>query len=197
MNQPCKALIVGIILCASAALAQSVTVPVYKSTQKLVASQATPETPYLAFPALLELENEVLVSFKRGRSHAADRGAVLDFLILDRDTSKVKAHTRLAAIDEHIMQMGEWVRFPNGDIANYIDAQRKTSPSRIGLQVVRSSDGGRTFTAVAPVGLVDGVEYGYAFEAISRGNTTWMLAMTFANLPGGKLIFDQIGRAHV
>lgn len=52
-------------------------------------------------------------------------GEALDFLILDRDTSKVKAHTRLAAIDEHIMQMGEWVRFPNGDIANYIDAHKR------------------------------------------------------------------------
>ncbi len=194
MNQPFKALIVWIALCASAVLAQSVTIRyTLKSPRTLVASSYAINA--LLASALLALENEVWVSFKRGRSHAADPGAVLDFLILDRDTSTVKARIQLAAIDEHIMQMGEWVRFPNGDIANYIDAQRKTSPSRIGLQVVRSSDGGRSFTAASRVGLVDGVEYGYAFEAISHGNT-WRgsMTMTFANLPGGKLIFDRGGQ---
>jgi hypothetical protein len=29
------------------------------------------------------------------------------------------------------------------------------------------------------------VEYGYAFESVTRGPTTWMLAMTFTNLTGG------------
>jgi peptidoglycan/xylan/chitin deacetylase (PgdA/CDA1 family) len=43
---------------------------------------------------------------------------------------------------------------------------------------------------VQSVGLVDGVEYGYAFEAITRGSTTWMLVMTFGNLEGGKVIHN-------
>jgi hypothetical protein len=38
------------------------------------------------------------------------------------------------------------------------------------------------------LGVIDGVEYGYAFDSITRGQTTWMLAMTFANLTGGKLV---------
>jgi hypothetical protein len=83
------------------------------------------------------------------------------------------------------MQMGEWVRFPNGDIANYIDAQRPTAPSRIGLRFVRSQDGGHNFGPVERVGKIDGVEYGYAFESITRDQSTWMLVMTFANLDGG------------
>src|SRR5690606_2911942 len=82
---------------------------------------------------------------------------------------------------------GEWVRFPNGDIANYIDAQQAVrGADRIGLRVVRSTDGGRTFGTVECVGIVDRVEYGYAFNAVSEGRTTWMLAMTFSYLTGGK-----------
>ena len=36
--------------------------------------------------------------------------------------------------------------------------------------------------------MIDGVEYGYAFEAITEGKTTWMLVMTFASLPGGRSV---------
>jgi hypothetical protein len=41
---------------------------------------------------------------------------------------------------------------------------------------------------VQRAGVIDGVEYGYAFDSITRGQTTWMLVMTFANLTGGKLV---------
>src|SRR5207249_1036790 len=71
---------------------------------------------------------------------------------------------------------------------NYIDAQQKAAPTRLGLRVVRSNDGGQTFGSIERVGAMDGIEYGYAFEAITQGKTTWMLTMTFANLPGGKAI---------
>lgn len=54
--------------------------------------------------------------------------------------------------------------------------------------IAMGEDGGRSFGPVQRVGLVDGVEYGYAFDAISRNRSTWMLVMTFANLPGGKLV---------
>jgi hypothetical protein len=79
------------------------------------------------------------------------------------------------------------VRFGNGDIANYIDAQvAGTSTTRSGLRCVRSTDGGKSFGPVERVGVIDGVEYGYAFDHITEGRTTWMLAMTFSNLTGGK-----------
>ncbi len=183
------ALLFAIALLTSLSGAAQV-VPSHKSTHPLVTAADVPAaTPYLAFPALVDLGGEVLVSYKRGRSHGGDSGAVLDVLRLDATTGKVKSRQPLAALDDQIMQMGEWVRFPNGDLANYIDAQQKAAPARTGLRVVRSRDGGATFGAVERVGVVDGVEYGYAFEAISEGQTTWMLAMTFTNLAGGKTVF--------
>ncbi len=142
---------------------------------------------YLAFPALLDLGDELLVSFKRARAHAQDPGAALDLVRLDPATGLASGRRTLAAIEGHIMQMGEWVRFGNGDIANYIDAQLPGKvTTRAGLRVVRSADQGRSFGPPERVGLVDGVEYGYVFDHISEGGVTWMLAMTFANLPGGR-----------
>lgn len=143
---------------------------------------------YLAFPAVVELGDEVLVSFKRGKAHAADSGASQDLLRLDKASGNVLSTGTLAKVEGEIMQMGEWVRFANGDIANYIDAQEARGSLRTGLAVVRSNDGGRTFGPVQRLGVVDGVEYGYAFDSITRGPTTWMLVMTFANLPGGRLV---------
>ena len=163
-------------------------VPKNKQETVLVDRQGEAQ-PYLAFPAVLDLGNEVLVSYKRGKSHAADTDAVLDLLRIDGASGDVRACSTIAAIPGEIMQMGEWVRFPNGDIATYIDAQRNKQPSRTGLAAARSSDGGKTFGPVTRVGVVDGVEYGYAFEAVTRGQTTWMLVMTFTNLTGG--VFSQ------
>jgi len=154
----------------------------------LAASAETPDRPYLAFPAILDLGAEVLVSFKHGRLHAGDADATLDWLRFDKASNRKLSQGTLAAVKGEIMQMGEWVQFPNGDIANYIDAQ-KPRVLRTGLAVLRSTDGGRTFGPVQRMGLVDGVEYGYAFDAISRHGSTWMLVMTFANLPGGKLVY--------
>ncbi|MFO1436790.1 MAG: sialidase family protein [Verrucomicrobiaceae bacterium] len=144
---------------------------------------------YLAFPTLIELGDEVLVSYKRGKSHAADAGARQELLRLERATGKVLSTGTLAEVKGEIMQMGEWVRFANGDVANYIDAQEAQGSLRTGLAVVRSNNGGTTFGPVQRLGVVDGMEYGYAFDSITRGSTTWMLVMTFANLTGGKLVF--------
>lgn len=146
---------------------------------------AVSDQPYLAFPALLDLGDDVLISYKRGKTHAADLGATLELLRINGQSGAIKTQKTIAAVENQIMQMGEWVRFANGEIVSYIDAQKKGQPSRIGLLAVRSQDGGQTFGPVERVGVIDGVEYGYAFEAITRGPTTWMLAMTFTNLTGG------------
>ncbi len=156
----------------------------------IAASAETPDRLYLAFPAVVDLGAEVLVSFKRGRLHAGDLDARLEWLCYDKKSGRTLPQGTLAAIEGEIMQMGEWVRFPNGDIANYVDAQKPKS-LRTGLAVVRSTDSGRTFGKIERVGLVDGVEYGYAFDSISRNGSTWMLVMTFANLPGGKLVYQS------
>jgi len=165
--------------------AEDGVVPATKSVHTLVS-----DGDYLAFPALLDLGGEILVSYKRGRSHAADAGATQDLLRLDKAAGTPLANGPLAAVPDEIMQMGEWVRFANGDIANCIDAQQREGSLRSGLAVVRSEDGGRTFGPVGRLGVVDGVEYGYCFDAITRGATTWMLVMTFANLEGGKLVHE-------
>lgn len=144
---------------------------------------------YLAFPAVIDLGDEVLVSFKRGKSHAADVGARQELMRLDKVSGRALATDTLAVVDGEIMQMGEWVRFANGEVANCIDAQEAQGSLRSGLRVVRSKDGGKIFGPVQRVGVIDGVEYGYAFDSITRGPTTWMLVMTFANLTGGKLVF--------
>src|SRR5687767_8640810 len=52
-------------------------VPTYKKTQVLVAAASQGEWPYLAFPAILDMGEDVLVSYKRGKSHAYDLGAGL------------------------------------------------------------------------------------------------------------------------
>lgn len=154
----------------------------------LARSSQSPAETYLAFPTVLDLGDELLVAFKRGRSHAGDTGATIRSLRLEKLSGKKLAELTLAEVPTEIMQMGEWVRFPAGDIANYIDAQ-KSGSLRSGLCEVRSNDGGKSFGAVRRVGPVDGVEYGYAFDTVSNGSTTWMLVMTFANLPGGKLVY--------
>lgn len=143
---------------------------------------------YLAFPTVMDLGGEVLVSFKRGKSHAADAGSVQDLMRIEKATGKVLFNGTLAAVDNEIMQMGEWVRFANGDVANYIDAQAAQGSLRTGLRVVRSNDDAKSFGPVQRAGKIEGVEYGYAFDSITRGPTTWMLVMTFANLTGGKLV---------
>ncbi len=164
-------------------------IPEHKSIQTLAASIDSPEASYLAFPALINLGDTILVSFKRGQSHARDTGAVLDVLRIDQATWTVQSRRTMAQLEGKIMQMGEWARFPNGVVASYIDAQQRLDSSRIGLQVVRSHDAGRTFGPVERAGLVDGVEYGYMFEAVTEGKTTWMLAMTFTNLAGGQAVY--------
>ena len=174
---------------ASPAAGAAVLVPVHRQERVLAPSDPAAERHYLAFPDVLDLGDEVLVSFKRGRAHGSDAGAVLDTLRLDKATDRVSPGPVAARLDDKIMQMGEWVRFPNGDIASYIDAQQAGEGGRIGMLAVRSTDGGRSFGAPARVGPVDGVEYGYPMEFVVEGTTTWMLTMSFSNLAGGYSVY--------
>jgi len=162
--------------------------PLHRTERVLVPSLPQMTDNYLCFPAVLDLGDDVLVSFKRGHRHGGDAEAVLDMLRIDGRTRELGGWRTIAAVNDRIMQMGEWVRFPNGDIANYIDAQVLDGGGRnqrTGLTGVRSTDGGRTFGPVERVGVVDGVEYGYPFSFIVEGSTTRMLVMSFSNLTGG------------
>lgn len=170
-------------------------VPAYRYEQTLVAAEDGNDRRYLAFPVTQGLDDgSILVGYKRGYAHAFDREATFDLLRLDLKTQR--GHRQEPPLHRPALnlQNGEFVRFGNGDIACYIDVQAPVreagsdEATRLGLIEFRSTDGGRTFRDVGRVGLVDGVEYGYAFEARTEGTTTWMLAMTFANLPGGRSV---------
>ena len=170
-------------------------VPVYQYVQTLVAAEDMDERRYLAFPVTVQLDDgAILVGFKRGYAHAFDREASFDLLRLDPRTQRVRRQDPPLYRAGVNLQNGEFVRFANGDIVCYIDAQEpRREPGsdegfRMGLLEFRSTDGGRTFRDVGRVGPIDGVEYGYVFEALTEGTTTWMLAMTFANLPGGRSV---------
>ena len=178
-----------IVLSSITLITNAQFVPSHKQVHVLQNSADYSERSYLAFPALIDLGSDILISYKRGKAHARDPNASLDMIRLDA-TGKATPCGSIAAVDGLIMQMGEWVHFADGSIANYIDAQKKGNPSRVGLRVVRSTDGGKSFGPVKRVGPVDGVEYGYAFESITKGKTTWMLVMTFSNLKGGKISFQ-------
>jgi hypothetical protein len=170
---------------AAPATAPRLPKPLHEHVLVSSKAPANRDAPYLAFPAALDLGTELLISYKHGRSHGSDPSADLDLVRYNPTSGKTSAPQVIAHLGDRIMQMGEWVRFDNGDIASYIDVQRNEAPARVGMRGVRSTDGGRTFGALERVGVIDGVEYGYPFDAITKGKDTWMLVMTFSNLTGG------------
>ena len=189
----CLCFLVPFVIChlssaVHVCFAQQLTTPKFRELRVIASAKDGELRRYLAFPALVDLESEVLVSFKRGRSHANDTGAGLDIVRLRggrREPSEIQG---IARLDDGIMQMGEWIKFPNGDIASFIDAQKEPRATRIGLRSVRSIKGGKVFEKIQRVGLVGGVEYGYAFDSLVKNGETLVLVMRFANLAGGKSV---------
>lgn len=169
--------------------------PVYRSERVLASVPVDGETPYLAFPAVLDLGDEVLVSFKRGGFHGGGAPASLDLLRLNKRTDAVTWEPGLAQAADKIMQMGEWVRYPDGTIANWVDVQRPPGTERDGMQGVVSTNGGQTFGPLIRFGEVDGVEYGYPFGSVVEGDTTWMIVMSFSHLVGGYSVIEKYPHA--
>ncbi len=177
--------------------------PNYKREQMLLDSAEfvkKDEMPYLAFPALIRInKQEVLISYKRGRSHALDNGAVTEVIRFNTITNKIVSRQIIGGESDQIYQMGEWIAFPNGSIGNFVDVQQgvmdkgKTRHHRIGIRRAGSGDGGKTFTPMKRVGSVDGVEYGYIFEGIIKNERVYMLAMSFPELAAGKSSVDEKG----
>ena len=160
---------------------------------------------YLAFPSVLQVNpSTILISYKRGKAHARDTGAKLEMMRYDA-LSGTEIETKIIGdIDSLIFQMGEWVKFPNGDIANYVDMQKIVpTPNyrnnhRIGIYFSRSRDGGKSFSPMLKMDAINGVEYGYVFEDIIVGSRIYMLVMTFPELVG-KIGEEgwQYGKVHV
>jgi hypothetical protein len=55
-------------------------VPIHRTERVLATVEPDGDNPYLAFPAVLDLGDEVLVSFKRGAYHGGGAPAELDLL---------------------------------------------------------------------------------------------------------------------
>ncbi|MBM3860021.1 MAG: exo-alpha-sialidase [Verrucomicrobia bacterium] len=178
--------LLGTVIGASAPAVPEL-VPYHHYVQTLVAGQDMDAQHYLAFPIVTRLgPEELLIGYKRGYSHAHDKEADFDLIRFNPATERLNPQRASLHRDNVNLQNGEFVRFGNGDIACYIDAQQSGRSTRLGLVEFRSTDGGRTFKDMGKMGLADGVEYGYVFDFITEGKTTWMLAMTFTNLPGAK-----------
>lgn len=170
--------------------------PEYKIEEALVSYRGSNGSDYLAFPSIIASgENEILISYKRGRSHAKDLGAELEIQRLDLKSGLFKQTPIRLGMPDTIMQMGEWARFPNGTLATYIDAQIVDDDgkhTRIGLRQSVSRDNGKSFGPLEPVGIIDGVEYGYFFDTATLGHRVYALIMTFEYLEGGRRTVDAL-----
>jgi hypothetical protein len=169
--------------------------PTYKSSSILLASSSLAEKSYLAFPVTLHRgEDDYLLSFKRGDAHSKDSGAFWEVYQLDTRNGAITGPTAEFRLPGLILQNGEWIRFPNGDISLFIDVQDPVEgPTlRLGLREYRSTNNGLNFQQHGKVGVIDGVEYGYLFQGINIGTTTYALVMTFDNFAGGRRSVDVI-----
>ncbi len=171
-------------------------IPKYRAQQTLVASAEQEGMTYLAFPSLLRTSpSEVLIAFKRGFRHGGDTEANCEMLRFDTAQDRITGRQVIAHDPGIIYQMGEWVKFPNGDIAVYFDVQNIGHDGRhyrSGMRENRSTDGARSFQGLRRSPLVDGREYGYPFDFIVQGRTTYMLVMGFGYRPGGRWSVDVI-----
>ena len=144
----------------------------------------------MRFRQFCRVDGKVLIAYKNGVSHGWEKeGAAvsLEQAVLDVASQRVERVDVLYAAEERIAQMGEYVRMPNGDIGLYIDMQDRSATSRrTGMEALRSRDGGRTYCLEGPVGLVDGVEYGYPLNFCEKNGRVYMATMTFPYLAGSK-----------
>jgi hypothetical protein len=169
--------------------------PKYRIEETLVTYRGAEQQDYLAFPAIIETgNNEILLSYKRGESHARDLGAVLEIIRVDLESGEIVQDPIQLGLPDEIMQMGEWIRFANGTLATYIDAQtvRDGKHTRTGLLQAVSRDNGKSFGPLERVGIIDGVEYGYLFDSAVVGRRLYALIMTFEYLAGGRRSVDAL-----
>jgi hypothetical protein len=188
----CGAMLLSPVAAASAREHVPLTVPFQKFSQTLIASADLREKSYIVVPVTLQTgPDELLIGMKRGDAHARDREAVFEINAYQPSTGRMQG--RRASLGEplHTYYNGEFVRHANGTISCFVDVQQGSAVVRLGLREARSTDGGRTFSAPRRVGLIDGVEYGYVFDSVVRGGRTYLLAMRFANLAGGKALHPR------
>ena len=189
-------LLIGVLAAPLAAAGLQPVFPKYRGLQVLVASAEESGMTYLAFPSLLRTgPDEILISFKRGYRHGGDTEAALEALRFDTRRNVTVDRQVVAYEPGYIQQMGEWVRFPNGDVSIYIDVQTRGHDGRnyrAGMRENRSRDGGRTFEGLKKSPMVGEREYNYPYDFLVQGDTTYMLVMAFGYRPGSRWSVDVI-----
>lgn len=160
--------------------------PSWRQEWRILRTQDTLYQTYYAFPSLIRVDGNVLITVKSGQNHVSHEPASLTQVILSAADQRI-LDTRVIYDEEgYIAQMGELVRMPDGDVCVYIDMQQYDPNRRCGMWELRSVDNGVSYTGCRRVGVIDGVEYGYPMQAAVQGDKVWMLAMTFSNLCGGR-----------
>ena len=192
------ALVASLLLSAGRAAEPEVRMARAESSRVLVAASAQPaEYRYLAFPSLLTVgPDEVWLAYKAGRSHATDAGAAIEVVRHTLSSGATTLIQRLPAPPPKLYQMGELTRLPDGTIALYIDVQSTGWDGRhyrSGAEFFRWDDRKKEFGPPAALGLINGMLYGYPFDFINDGRTTWQLIMAFGyHQPGGRWSVDAI-----
>jgi hypothetical protein len=180
----------------SIAAEPSTIVPQYRIEETIVSYRGTGTMDYLGFPAIAPSgDHEIMLSYKRGTDHGWDPGAQLEIIRFDLQSGQAIQDPIQLGIADRIMEMGEWVRFPDGNLGTYIDAQKTDNDRnaiRIGLRGAISLDNGKSFGPLERVGVIDGVEYGYLFNSAIVGKRLYALIMTFEDLAGGRRSVDAL-----
>ncbi len=170
--------------------------PSYKAEQILVRSDKLEDKQYLAFPITLRVSlSEILVSFKRGYKHAHDKESDWQMIRFNPITTEVSSPVTITERKGVVHENGEWFEHEDSTIDLFIDVQQSGSSKREGLISYRSTDHGHSFMPRGKFGLVEGTEYGYAFQGLVRGSQILLLVMTFEYLKGsgGKRKVHVIG----
>jgi hypothetical protein len=153
---------------------------------------------YLAFPSVLVMApDEIWVAYKAGRSHAHDVGAAIVVASHRLSTGATKVLQVLKPPAGEIYQNVELGRLADGAVTVNIDVQRSGRPKenavfRKGAVTFRWHPEQRVFTGPVAFAAINGVLYGYPFDFVTEGKTTWQLNMTFEYLPGGRRSVDVL-----
>ncbi len=191
--------LIGLLLVSPGLIAAdpAVRVATRRSETVLVAPATQPvEYRYTAFPSILRVTaDEVWVVYKAGKSHATDAGAALEVVRHSLAKGTTELIQRLPAPPPKLYQMGEFTRLPDGTIAIYVDVQAigwDGRHYRAGAEVLRWNAAAKRFDPPVPLPIVNGVHYGYPFDFIHEGRTTWQLIMAFGYMQGGRWSVDAL-----
>lgn len=193
----CSVLSLGLAAPWAGAADPAVRVAAKEREVTIVAATAQPEAyRYTAFPTALRVgPDDVWVVFKAGRTHATDAGAAMEIVRHSLARGTTELVQRLPAPVPKLYQMGEITRLPDGTVAIYVDVQAVGWDGRhyrSGAELFRWDAARGAFGAAETLPVIGGVRYGYPFEFVHEGKTTWQLVMKFGYMEGGRWGVDVV-----